>query len=71
MKKFSGHGVQAQPLSDSHWTPEEQRVIDEYRWWDLDELEKYAENHEVYPRSLCDLIGQCLHGWDGTVSVIE
>lgn len=63
--------VQAQPLSDSHWTPEEQRVIDEYRWWDLDELEKYAENHEVYPRSLCDLIGQCLHGWDGTVSVIE
>ena len=46
-------------------------MIDEYRWWDLHELEKYAENHEVYPRSLCALIGQCLDGWDGAVKVIE
>ena len=63
--------VQAQPLSNSHWTPEEQRVIDEYRWWDLHELKKYAKNHEVYPRSLGDLIEQCLHGWNGTVKDIE
>ena len=46
-------------------------MIDEYRWWDLHELKKYAKNHEVYPRSLGDLIEQCLHGWNGTVKDIE
>ena len=58
-------------LSDSRWTAEERRVIDEYRWWDLEVLEQFARSHEVFPVGLCDLVRSCIEGWDGIMLILE
>ena len=58
-------------LSDTRWTEEEQRVIDEYRWWDIDDFEAQLRDYEIYPTRLVELLHICLAGWDGTTLVIE
>ena len=58
-------------LSDTCWTEEEQRVIDEYRWWDIDDFEAQSRDCEFYPTRLIELLRICLAGWDGTTLVIE
>lgn len=59
-------------LSDRGWTELEKSVIDEQRWWDLDELEEAMKdpNLEVYPRRLVPLARRWLAGWDGEVTRI-
>lgn len=58
-------------LSDTRWTEEEQRVIDEYRWWDIDGFDAQSRDCEFYPTRLVELLHICLAGWDGTTLVIE
>ena len=58
-------------LSDTRWTEEEQRVIDEYRWWDIDDFDAQSRDCEFYPTRLVELLHICLAGWDGTTLVIE
>lgn len=60
-----------QQLSDSRWTEEEQRVIDEYRWWDIHDFEAQSNDYEFYPTQLIELIRVCLAGWDGRTLVVE
>lgn len=46
------------------WTEVELDVLDELRWWDLDELARVEL--EVFPEGLVDLVRPLLQGWDGT-----
>lgn len=55
-------------LVDDGWTDLERDVIDEQRWWDLDEIE--AAECEIYPRRLVDFARGWLSGWDGSVERI-
>jgi len=50
-------------LTREGWTAVELDVIDELRWWDLDELERVTI--EVFPAGLADLVRAVLV-WDGT-----
>jgi 8-oxo-dGTP pyrophosphatase MutT (NUDIX family) len=50
-------------LSTSGWTDVERRVVDDLRWWPLDELARVTE--EVFPAGLADLVSGLLGGWDG------
>lgn len=58
-------------LQAEGWTALEREVIDEQRWWNLDELATCAVDTEVYPRSLVDLAHKWLAGWDGVMEVIS
>lgn len=55
-------------LVDDGWTDLERDVIDEQRWWALDEIE--AAECEIYPRRLVELARAWLAGWDGTLERI-
>ena len=50
-------------LSTAGWTDVERRVVDDLRWWALDELARVTE--EVYPAGLAALVAGLLGGWDG------
>lgn len=52
------------PLSHDDWTDVEAQVLDELRWWSLDDLE--SVDVEVFPAALVDLVRPLLGGWDGT-----
>lgn len=45
------------------WTEVELDLLDELRWWHLDDLA--AEDREVFPEGLPDLVRPLLRGWDG------
>jgi hypothetical protein len=45
------------------WTDLELDVIDELRWWSLDDLERV--DLEVFPDRLVDLVRGLLPAWDG------
>ncbi|WP_454048485.1 NUDIX hydrolase [Cellulomonas sp. Marseille-Q8402] len=45
------------------WTDVELDLLDELRWWHLDDLD--AESREVFPEGLADLVRPLLRGWDG------
>lgn len=47
----------------STWTTVELDVLDELRWWDLDELA--GVEIEVFPEGLVELVRSVLPGWDG------
>jgi 8-oxo-dGTP pyrophosphatase MutT (NUDIX family) len=49
----------------SGWTVLEQDVIDELRWWALEDLA--AVEIEVFPEGLVDLVRALLPAWDGEV----
>ncbi len=51
------------PLSHDDWTDAEVEVLDELRWWSLDDLA--AVDVEVFPAGLPGLIRALLPGWDG------
>jgi len=51
-------------LTRDGWTDVERDVIDELRWWDLDELERVEI--EVFPAGLAGLVRDVLV-WDGTI----
>ncbi len=50
-------------LSRAGWTDLEHDVIDELRWWDLDDLAH--ETLEVFPEGLVGLVRSLLPEWDG------
>ncbi|PTU58149.1 NUDIX hydrolase [Sphaerisporangium cinnabarinum] len=50
-------------LSRDGWTDVELDVVDEMRWWALDDLR--GVRIEVFPESLPDLVAPLLRGWDG------
>jgi len=50
-------------LSRDGWTHVELDVLDEVRWWELDELR--SVEIEVFPAGLVDLVAALLPGWDG------
>lgn len=50
-------------LGSDGWTELEADVLDELRWWVLDELAQVQI--EVYPEGLADLVRPLLGGWDG------
>lgn len=50
-------------LTRDGWTHVERDVLDELRWWDLDELREVRI--EVFPTGLADLVAVLVDGWDG------
>lgn len=50
-------------LSRDGWTDLELDVVDEMRWWTLEDLRDVEI--EVFPEGLADLVAPLLHGWDG------
>ncbi|KLN33052.1 NUDIX hydrolase [Cellulosimicrobium cellulans] len=59
----SGDGGDAGTLSRDGWTDVELDVVDEMRWWSLDDLR--GVEIEVFPEGLPDLVTPLLGGWDG------
>jgi 8-oxo-dGTP pyrophosphatase MutT (NUDIX family) len=59
----SGGGGDAGTLSRDGWTDVELDVVDEMRWWSLDDLR--GVEIEVFPEGLPDLVAPLLGGWDG------
>ncbi|WP_454083950.1 NUDIX hydrolase [Georgenia sp. Marseille-Q6866] len=54
-------------LDHAGWTELERDVLDELRWWQLDELDAaVAAGAVVYPRLLPGLARRLAGGWDGT-----
>jgi 8-oxo-dGTP pyrophosphatase MutT (NUDIX family) len=52
-------------LRHDGWTEIEVSLMDEVRWWALDDLAEVRI--EVFPEGLVDLVRPLLTGWDGTV----
>jgi len=50
-------------LARDGWTTVEVDLLDELRWWELDDLDH--ESREVFPPGLPDLVRGLLDGWDG------
>lgn len=48
---------------DHSWTALESSLLDEQRWWKLEDLENVEE--PVYPQGLTTMAAQWLSGWDG------
>ena len=51
------------PVDRGGWTELEHDVIDELRWWSLDDLDRV--DIEVFPDRLVDLVRGLLPAWDG------
>lgn len=49
------------------WTPLEQDVIDEQRWWGAEDLAAEQRRIEVFPVDLPELLATWREGWDGTL----
>lgn len=63
LARLGGVGPDASALSRDGWTELELDVVDELRWWPLDELR--AVEIEVFPVGLADLVEPLVRGWDG------
>ncbi|GAA4286048.1 NUDIX hydrolase [Georgenia daeguensis] len=62
----------ADAVTDAGWTLLERDVLDEMRWWELDELESaVAAGTVVYPLALPTLVRRLLDGWDGSVEHLD
>jgi 8-oxo-dGTP pyrophosphatase MutT (NUDIX family) len=57
--------VDTATIARDGWTEVELDVLDELRWWALDDLA--SETREVFPEGLPDLVRPLLAGWDGSV----
>nr|WP_255596347.1 NUDIX domain-containing protein [Cellulomonas sp. C5510] len=60
-----GAALDTGALDRGGWTDVELDLLDEMRWWRLDDLA--SETREVFPEGLPDLVRPLLRGWDGTV----
>lgn len=59
-------------MSHTGLTDLERDVLDEMKWWEIDELAAHAAaGHSVYPVGLADLARGWLSGWDGSVPHLE
>ena len=57
------HSAGLPALSREQWTELEADVLDELRWWPVDELQ--SVHIEVFPAGLPNLVRAVLPGWDG------
>ncbi|MDO5671968.1 MAG: NUDIX domain-containing protein [Actinomycetaceae bacterium] len=58
-------------VSQAGWTDAERQVLDEYRWWDMDDLDQaIAEGLCLYPRGLETRLREWKQGWDGHCEVL-
>jgi 8-oxo-dGTP pyrophosphatase MutT (NUDIX family) len=64
LARVSGTDGLVDGLSRDGWTDVELDVVDEMRWWALDDLRDVEI--EVFPEGLPDLVAPLLRGWDGT-----
>ncbi|MDO5723192.1 MAG: NUDIX domain-containing protein [Flaviflexus sp.] len=59
-------------MSTTGLTELERDVLDEMKWWDLDELAEHAgAGHAVYPTGLADYARSWREGWDGGVPHLD
>lgn len=49
----------------------EREVLDEFAWWDIEDLEELARSVPVYPRTLPQLARSWAQGWDGSCPFLE
>ncbi len=63
--RVPAEAVDGADASRDGWTDIERDVLDELRWWDLDELAEV--DIEVFPEGLAGLVRALLPGWDGVV----
>jgi len=69
LARVPGRGQEPAPTATSGWTVVENDVLDEVRWWDLDELTDVGI--EVFPHGLAALVRGLLDGWDGVVVQLD
>lgn len=60
----------ATTLSDSGWTELERDVLDEQKWWNLEELEELSHRTLLTPRGLPKLAPIWRDAWDGTMTEV-
>lgn len=53
-------------IDTSGWTQIERQMLEDLRWWDLQDLARTTE--QVYPQGLARHAARLVHGWDGTVT---
>ena len=63
LARLDGGAGAADELSRDGWTDVELDVVDEMRWWSIDDLR--GVEIEVFPEGLADLLVPLLGGWDG------
>jgi 8-oxo-dGTP pyrophosphatase MutT (NUDIX family) len=63
LARLTGPVPSGDQLSRDGWTDIEADVVDELRWWSLDDLAQV--DIEVFPEALVDLVRPLLAGWDG------
>ncbi|MCL2467904.1 MAG: NUDIX domain-containing protein [Micrococcales bacterium] len=56
-------------VTTSGWTKEEEELLDDLRWFTLDELA--AVDLEVFPLGLVELVRGLLDGWDGVTRHLD
>lgn len=54
-------------LSDHGWTDLERDVLDEQKWWDLEDLEALSQVTLLTPQGLPDLAPMWRDAWDGSM----
>lgn len=59
--------TQETALSDSGWTDLEKDVLDEQKWWDLEDLLELSLTTLLTPRGLPELAPLWRDGWDGVM----
>ncbi|MDO5494984.1 MAG: NUDIX domain-containing protein [bacterium] len=65
---FVAH-VHARELDTSGQTAAEAHLLDEYRWWNLDDLQAAQRaGATIYPGELVGLARSVVGGWDGTLT---
>lgn len=68
---FLDDGEAASVGSGQELTDLEREVLDEFAWWDIEDLEALAQSSPVYPRTLPSLARSWAQGWDGTCPFLE
>lgn len=63
LARLDGGAGAVDELSRDGWTDVELDVVDEMRWWSIDDLR--GVEIEVFPEGLADLLVPLLGGWDG------
>lgn len=55
----------------AQWTDLEKEVLEDMRWFSLDELDNLLRTQAVYPRRLPEYLRSWINGWDGTCNTLE
>lgn len=58
-------------LDYSRWSSDERSVLDEMRWFTVDELLALGEKANVFPSALPEVFSELINGWDGRCVKID